>query len=82
MNLFKARADWPIPPAPASSVKVENTEVPPPNISNPPWGLHCPICKKEEEDSMEYWNGDRQRDQHRNHYPQNTQHHQAYDVPD
>ena len=28
-NLFKARADWAIPPTPAPSVKVENTEVPP-----------------------------------------------------
>ena len=46
------------------------------------WGPHCPICKKEEEDSMEDWNGNRQRDQPRDHHPQNTQHLQAYDVPD
>ena len=36
------------------------------------WGLHCPICKKEEE-GMEDWNGDRQESQQRNHYPQNPQ---------
>ena len=29
INLFEARADWPIPPTPAPTVKVENTEVPP-----------------------------------------------------
>ena len=29
MNLFKARADWPIPLMPAPTVKVEKTEVPP-----------------------------------------------------
>ena len=44
------------------------------------WGLHCPICKKEE--GTEDWNGDRQESQQRNHYPQNPQHPQAYDIPD
>ena len=42
-------------------------------------GLHCPICKKEEEDGLEHWNGDKQRDQPRDHHPQNAKHHQAYD---
>ena len=37
------------------------------------WGLHCHICKKEEE-GTEDWNGDRQESQQRNHYPQNPQH--------
>ena len=46
------------------------------------WGLHCPICIKEEEEGQEDWNGDRQRDQSKNHHPQNTQHRQSYDVPD
>ena len=46
------------------------------------WGLHCPICKKEEEEGTEDWNGDRQESQQRNHYPQNPQHPQTYDIPD
>ena len=46
------------------------------------WGLHCPICIKEEEEGMEDWNGDRQRDQPKNQHPQNAQHPQSYDVPD
>ena len=46
------------------------------------WGLHCPICKKEEEEGTEDWNGDRPENQQRNHYPQNPQHSQTYDVPD
>ena len=29
MNLFEARADWPIPPVQTPAVKVENAEVPP-----------------------------------------------------
>ena len=32
------------------------------------WELHCPICKKEEEEGTEDWNGDRQANQQRNHY--------------
>ena len=46
------------------------------------WGLHCPICIKEEEEGQEDWNGDRQRDQSKNHHPQNTQQLQTFDVPD
>ena len=44
------------------------------------WELHCPICTKEE--GTEDWNGDRQENQQRNHYPQSPQHPQAYDIPD
>ena len=36
------------------------------------WGPYCPICKKEEEEGMGDWNGDRLENQHRNHYPQNS----------
>ena len=46
------------------------------------WGLHCPIYIKEEEEGQEDWNGDRQRDQSKNHHPHNTQHPQSFDVPD
>ena len=46
------------------------------------WGPPCPICEKEEEEGIEDWNGDRQESQQRNHYPQNPQHPQAYDIPD
>ena len=46
------------------------------------WGLHCPICIKEEEEGKEDWNGDRQRDQPKNYHPQNAQNPQSYDVPD
>ena len=93
INLFKARAHWPITPTPAPSVKVKNTEVSPQiaAISHAmvllnqigekcTWGLHCPICKKE--DSMEDWNGHRQRDWPITHYPQNLQHPQTYDFPE
>ena len=47
------------------------------------WGQHWPICKQEEEDA-EDWNGNRQetKSQQRNHYPQNPQHPQTYDIPD
>ena len=82
MNLCVARADWPIPPTPAPTVKVEKTEVPPQIAAIPcamvlpkqsvekcTWELHCPICRKEEEDNTEDWNGDRQRCQPRTHYP-------------
>ena len=95
MNLFEARADWLIPPMQTPSVKLEKAEVPsrvaaiPRAMVSPKqigekctWGLYCPICKKEEDDGTEDWNGDRQRDQPRNHYPQNPQHPQTYDVPD
>ena len=96
MNRFKARADWPIPPMLALTVKVEKMEVPtlvaaiphamvlpkPQNNRSAEekctWGPHCPICKKEEEDGTEDWNGDQQRNLH----PQNPQHPQTYDVSD
>ena len=42
----------------------------------------APSAKKEEEEGIEDWNGDRQEDQTRNYYPQNPQHPQSYDVPD
>ena len=42
------------------------------------WGLHCPICKKEEKEGAEDWNGDQQR----SHHPRNPQHPQTYDIPD
>ena len=45
-------------------------------------GLHCPICKNEEEHSDEDWNDNRQRDQPRNYPPQNAQQLQTFDVPD
>ena len=44
------------------------------------WGLYCPFCAKEKD--AEDWNGDRQEDQQRTHYPQSPQHPQAYDIPD
>ena len=96
MNPFEARADWPVPPMPAPTVKVEKTELPSWVVAIPhamvlpkpqnnrsaeekcTWGLHCPICKKEEEDGTEDWNSDQQR----NHHPLNPQHPQTYDVPD
>ena len=34
------------------------------------WGLHCPICTKEE--GTEDWNGDRQENQQRDPLPQKT----------
>ena len=76
--LFKARADWPIPPMQTPTVKVEKAEVPCrvtviPHVMVIPkpqnnkqieekctWRPHCPICKNEEEEGMEDWNGDRQ----------------------
>ena len=33
------------------------------------WGSHCPVCKKEEQDTEDL-NDDRQESQQRNHYPQ------------
>ena len=95
MNLFEARADWPIPPMQTPTVKVEKADIPPRVAAIPhamflpkqikdkcTWGLYCPICKKEEEEGTEDWNGDRQKDQPRNNYPQNQQHPQTCDVPD
>ena len=46
------------------------------------WGLHCPICKKEDEEGTEDWNGDTQESQQRNHCPQNPWHPQTYHIPD
>ena len=45
-------------------------------------GTTLPICKKEEDEGTEDWNSDRLENQQRNHYPQNPQHPQTYDVPD
>ena len=60
------------------------------------WGLHCPICKNEEEHE-EDWDGNRQKEQPRmcpqntqhpqsqntqHPQPQNSQHPQSFDVPD
>ena len=42
------------------------------------WGPHCLVCKKEEEDGIEDWNGDQQR----NHHLQLPHHPHTYDVPD
>ena len=71
-------------------VKMEKTEVPPrvaaipdalvlnkPQNTRPAeeecrWGPQCPICTKEE--GTEDWNGKRQENQQRNHYPQRPQH--------
>ena len=44
------------------------------------WWPHCPICAKEE--GTENWNGKRQENQQRNHYPQSPWHPPAYDIPD
>ena len=46
------------------------------------WGLHCSICNKEKEVGTEDWNGNRQKDQPKNHPPQNAHHLQTFDVPD
>ena len=46
------------------------------------WRPHCPICRKEDEEGTEEWNGDRLENLQRTHYPQNPQHHQTYHVPD
>ena len=60
-NLFVARADWPIPHTPGPT----KTEVPPQTavitcamvmpkqvVEKCTWGLHCPICIKEEEEGQ------------------------------
>ena len=87
MNLFEAGTDWLICPRQTPTVKVEKTEVLSRVAAIPyamvlpnqieekcTWGPHCSICKREEEEGMEYWNSDRQDDQPRNHYPQYLQH--------
>ena len=90
-NLFEARKDWPIPPTPTPTVKTEA----PPQVAAIPhamvmpkqvvekcsWGLHCPICKNEEEHGVEDWDGNMKKEQPRSQYPQNTQHLQSFDVP-
>ena len=45
------------------------------------WGLHCPICKNEEE-HKEDWDGDRQNEEARTQCPepQNTQHPQPQNI--
>ena len=109
-NLFETRKDWPIPPTPTpTSAPTLNTEAPTqvvviPHVMVMPkqvaekcsWGLHCPICKNEEEHE-EDWDSDIQREQPRMcpqntqcpqvqdiqfPQPQNTQHPQLFDVPD
>ena len=89
--LFKTKKDWPIPPTPATTVK---TEVPPQTAVIPhamvmpkqvaekcTWGLHCPICIKEEEEGQGRleW-GQAERSVH-NHHSQSSQHPQLFDVP-
>ena len=69
-NHFETRKDWPIPPTPSPTIK---TEAPPqvaviPHMIVMPkqvtekcsWGLHCPICKCEEEHE-EDWDGNTQK---------------------
>ena len=66
MNLFEARAGWPIPITLVPTVKVEKAEVPSRVATIPcalvlhkqieercTWGPYCPICKKKEEEGTE-----------------------------
>ena len=73
-NLFKTKKDWPIFPTlvstPTPTIKIEET----PKIAKIPytmtmpkqatekcsWGLHCFICKNEEEHREEDWDGNLQ----------------------
>ena len=97
-NLFETRKDWPIPPTtvatPTPTIKTEE----PPQVAAIPcnmlmpkqaaekfsWGLHCPICKNEEE-HKEDWDGNMQNQprmpsQNIQHpQPQNSQ--QSFDIP-
>ena len=71
-NLFDTRKDWPIPPTPAPTpAPTVKTEAPPQVAAilhamvmpmqvaeKYSWGLHCPICKNEEEHE-EDWDSDR-----------------------
>ena len=91
-NLIETRKDWPIPPVPTPTpAPTVKTEAPPqiaviPHMMVMPkhvaekcsWGLHCPICKNEEEHE-EDWDYDRQKEQPRMH-PQNTQQHQPQNI--
>ena len=84
-NFFETRKDWPIPPTPVlTPAPTIKTEAPPQVAVSPcamvipkqaaggcSWGLHCPICKNEEEHKD--WEGNDQRKQPRMH-PQSTQH--------
>ena len=77
-NLLETRKDWPIPPTPVPTpAPTIKTETPPqvaliPHVVVRPkqaaegcsWGLHCPICKNEEE-HKEDWDGNNQREQPR-----------------
>ena len=87
-NLFKARANWPIPPTETPVVKMEKTEVPPRVAAIPrTLNLNKPQNKRPGEEKCtlglhcpicvkkegtEDWNGDRQQNQQRNPYPQNN----------
>ena len=91
-NLFETRKDWPIPPTPAPTpAPTVKTEAPSqvaaiPHVLVMPkqvaekclWGLHCPICKNEEEHE-EDWDGDMQREQPRM-CPQNNQQPQSQNI--
>ena len=84
-HLFETRKYWPIPPTPTpTSAPTVKTEAPPqvaviPHVMVMPkqvtekcsWGLHCPICKNEEEHEEDR-DGNRQKEQPRM-IPQNAQ---------
>ena len=84
-NLFEARKDWPFPPIPVPTLTVKTVALPqvaaipcamvmPKQVAGKcSWGLHCPICKIEEEQE-EDWDGNMQKEQPRSQYPQNMQH--------
>ena len=75
-NLFETRKDWPIPPYSSPhtcnpTIKTEEQPktatiphatkaMPKQNTEKCSWGLHCPICKNEEQHGEEDWNGDLQ----------------------
>ena len=73
-NLSTARKDWPTPPTPVPTLKTEA----PPQVAVIPhamvmpkqvvekcsWGLHCHICKYEEEHREEDWDSNRERMPH------------------
>ena len=45
------------------------------------WGLHFPICKNKQEHGVEDWDSDRQKEQPKSQYPENTQHPQSQNTP-
>ena len=53
MNLFKARAGWPIPPMPAPTVKVEKTEVPP-RVAAIPHAMVLPMPHNNKQSEEKY----------------------------